>query len=345
VADRTRSQVIENEEGKARIEDVARYAGVSTMTVSRTVRTPSKVATETRERVNAAISALGYVPNLAAGTLASRRSGVIAIIVPTLRNSIFAAAIHDLADALKRHGFHLMIGYAGYSAENEYDLVRAFIGRQPEALVLTGTEHDRRLRRLLETRRLPTFEIWDKTRKPLDVSIGFDNRKAGMAVAQFLASRGCRKPGVIGHRPETEHRARKRLEGFREGYRQVTPSEVAVEYLEDGMSVEEATAAFARLLKRVPKLDGLFCLNDAIAIAALMEARRMGISLPGDLRIVGFGDFDLAAHTAPRLTTIRIPGGKIGRRAAERILAKIEGRDNGPAVEDIGFELIERESA
>lgn len=329
---------------ETRIDDVARHAGVSAMTVSRTIRTPDKVSETTRARVNAAIKTLGYVPNLAAGTLASRKSGVIAVIVPTLRNSVFAATIHELADRLKRQSFQLMIGYAGYSMENELALARAFLGRQPEALVLTGAEHDPALRRLLQ-HRLPTVEIWDKAARPLDVCVGFDNHKAGAAVAHHLASAGCQWPAVLGHRPDKEHRARKRLEGFRAGYHSHGIAQIATEFLEDGMSLDDATLGFIRLFERNAEIDGLFCLNDTIAVAALMQAQRMRIAVPGRLRIVGFGDFDLAAHTVPRLTTVRVPSSRIGVRAAERILAKIANRDEGPRVEDLGFELIVRDSA
>ena len=327
-----------------RIEDVAHLAGVSAITVSRVLRTPGIVAEETRRRVEDAVERLGYVPNLAAGTLASRRSRLVALIVPTLRSSVYATTVQGLSDELKGAGYHLMVGYAGYSAADETEVMRALVGRQPDGMVLTGVEHTPELRHLLRERRLPTVEIWDLTDDPIDVAVGFGNEAAGAAVAEHLAGLGVRRPAVLTTHPDREHRARKRLSGFRARCKALGLAPPVGEFLEDGMSTVEAEAGFKRLVGRAPELDGLFCVNDTLAISALMEARRHGIDVPGRLRIVGFGDFDLAAHTAPRLTTVRVPGYEIGRRAARRMLDRIEGRDDGPRVEDLGFDLAIRES-
>jgi LacI family transcriptional regulator, gluconate utilization system Gnt-I transcriptional repressor len=328
-----------------RIEDVAAAAGVSPITVSRVLRTPALVAEATRLKVERAVDRLGYVPNLAAGTLASRRSRLVALIVPTLRSSVYATTIQGLSDGLSRAGYHLMVGYAPYSAAEELKVLRAFIGRQPDGLVLTGVEHAPELRRLLRKRPLPTVEIWDLGPDPIDVAVGFDNEAAGAAVAEHLARRGVRRPAVLMTHPEREHRARKRLAGFTRRAAELRLPAPAHAFIEDGLDTAAAEAGFAALTAREPGIDGLFCVNDALAIAALMQARRQGLSVPRDVAVVGFGDFDLAAHVEPRLTTVRVPGLEIGRRAAERILARIEGTDEGPATEDLGFELIVRGSA
>lgn len=328
-----------------RIEDVAGLAGVSAITVSRVLRTPGLVKEETRQRVFEAVRRLGYVPNLAAGTLASRRSRLIALIVPTLRSSVYAATVQGLSDELSEAGYHLMVGYAGYSADNEIEIVRALVGRQPDGVVLTGVEHRPAMRSLIRTRRLPCVEIWDLSDDPIDVAVGFDNEAAGAAVASYLVGVGVRRPATLSSHPAREHRARKRLAGFARRCAALRLHEPVAEFLDDGLSTEEAEAGFRRLAARAPQIDALFCANDALAIAALMEARRSGIEVPGRLRIVGFGDFDLSVQTAPRLTTVRIPGYDIGRRAARRILDRLDGMDEDPRVVDLGFELVVRESA
>ena len=120
---------------------------------------------------------------------------------------------------------------------------------------------------------------------------------------------------------------------------------IGAEFIGDGMSTMEAEQGMARLMTRAPDLEAIFCVNDTLAIAGLMEARRRAIDVPGRLRIVGFGDFDLAGHTAPRLTTVRLPGYEIGRRAARRILDRLDEVAEPPRAEDLGFELVVRESA
>jgi len=100
---------------QVRMGDVARAAGVSSITVSRTLLTPEKVAPETRRRVESAIRRLRYVPNLAAGTLASSRSRIVAVIVPNMANSVFAETLQGMSDILRKADYHLLIGNSGYS--------------------------------------------------------------------------------------------------------------------------------------------------------------------------------------------------------------------------------------
>ena len=126
-----------------KLSDVAAAAGVAPMTVSRVLNTPEQVAPETAERVREAIERLGYVPNLLAGGLSSRKSRIIAAIVPTVASPIFAACLSAFTDALDSAGYHVVLGLSGYDPDNagEEALVSAILGRRPDGLLLTGTEH------------------------------------------------------------------------------------------------------------------------------------------------------------------------------------------------------------
>ncbi len=121
--------------------DVARVAGVSPITVSRTLGRPEAVAPATRRRVLEAVRATAYVPNLAAGSLASSRSRLVAIFLPTIANSIFADTVQALTERLAVAGYQTLLGLTGYSAEQEEHLLEAVLGRRPDGIVLTGTEH------------------------------------------------------------------------------------------------------------------------------------------------------------------------------------------------------------
>src|ERR1700761_5620160 len=122
----------------ARIDDVARLAGVSMITVSRTLRRPDLVKPETRDRVQRAVEALGYIPNSSASALASRRSGIVGVLVPTIGNSIFAETVRGVSDSLAGRNMQILLGDYGYSAERERSLLRALAGRQVEALIVVG---------------------------------------------------------------------------------------------------------------------------------------------------------------------------------------------------------------
>ena len=178
-----------------RLVDVARLVGVSTMTVSRALRRPEQVAPATLRAVQGAIAQLGYLPDSAASALATGRSRIVAAIVPTLMNSVYASTVHGLASVLRRAGYELMIGDSGYDAPTEAALVRSFLGRRVDALVLTGVEHDDATRDLLAQREVPVVEIWDLTAQPIDTVVGFSNVAAGREAGRYLQGQW------VAHRP------------------------------------------------------------------------------------------------------------------------------------------------
>jgi LacI family gluconate utilization system Gnt-I transcriptional repressor len=126
---------------RAHMTDVAREAGVARVTVSRVISAPGSVAPATRAAVKAAIARLGFVPNLNAGMLASRRSRIVGALVPTLSNAWFADTMDGLSATLSVTGYQLLLGQTRYDAGEEERLVDAFIGRRVDAIVLTGTQH------------------------------------------------------------------------------------------------------------------------------------------------------------------------------------------------------------
>ena len=115
-----------------------------------------------------------------------RPSRIVAAVVPTLANSIFAETVEGMTDVLREHGYQLLLGNAGYSPETEEALVAAFLGRQPDGLILTGVQHTRRVRTQLRSQRMPVVETWELTDTPIDLIVGFSNFEAArrMTVAR-----------------------------------------------------------------------------------------------------------------------------------------------------------------
>jgi LacI family transcriptional regulator, gluconate utilization system Gnt-I transcriptional repressor len=325
--------------------DVAKAAGVGAITVSRVLSAPEKVAPETRAKVLSAIEALRYVPNLAAGTLKSRRSRIVAAVVPTLRNSIFADTVEAMSEVLRADGYELLLGNSGYSAEEEEALVATFLGRQPDAMILTGVQHTATTRRRLKAAGIPVVETWDETARPLDMVAGFSNVEAARRMTHALIERGYRGIAFAGVPPQSEWRSAQRQAGYAQAMEERGLSPTVIEVRNAGLAISNGAEALSRLVEQSPEADAVFFANDFLAFGGLIEAQRRGWPVPARIAVAGFGDFEIARETLPALSTVRVPGAAIGREAARLVLQRLAGETPPLRQIDLGFEIVLRESA
>lgn len=328
--------------GRVRMEDVARAAGVSLVTVSRAINTPDKLKPDTLETIRAAIIRLGYVPDLIAGSLASRRSRIIGAIVPTISNSLFADTVDGLSEALAAEGYQLLLGQTHYRPEEEAALVEAFLGRRVDGIVLTGASHGTGVRKRLQQAGVPVVETWDLPSRPIDMAAGFSNEKAGAMVGRWLLERGYDKMAYIG---ADEERSLKRLHGFSEELTRGGRALVAQALLKPPTSIADGAQAVAALMGAHPEIRAVFCGSDSVASGVLFECQRQGWSVPQRLAIFGFADLPIAAVSAPGLTTVHVQRREMGTTAARMLLTRLAGKEAGADLQDLGFEIIERGSA
>lgn len=324
-----------------RMEDVAKLAQVSLITVSRVINQPDKVTPTTRKRVEQAIKLVGYVPNLVAGSLASNKSKIVAALVPTLDRSVFSGTIRGLSERLAQDGYQLLLGSTGYSLHTEEQLVRTFLGRRVDALVLTGIAHTPATRRMVKDAGIPVVETWEIGTKGLDMVVGFSNQAAGKAMGDYLIAKGHRVLGFVGGR---EARSEARLKGFEQAARCAERITIKSVMLTEGASYAAGREALVKLWQSRPKPDAVFFSNDALAVGALMECLRRGIRVPQDLAIAGFANLDIAEEVVPALTTVEVQAGSIGICSAEMILQRLAGQSTSSARMDLGFSIVGRGS-
>ncbi len=324
------------------MEDVAKLAKVSLITVSRAINQPDKLSPDTLSRVRKAIEACGYVPNLLAGSLASNKSRIVAAIVPTIDRSVFSETIRGLSERLARDGYQLLLGSTGYSVDEEERLVRAFLGRRVDALVLTGTVHSPQTRRMLQDAAIPVVETWELTHDGIDMVVGFSNRQAGAAMGKYLLQRGHRVLAFVGG---PEARSEARFRGFKSAVKSQSACRLSRLQLPPSAAYAEGREAVGALLALDPDIDAIFFTNDAIAVGAIMECHRRGIRIPHDLAIAGFADLDIAAEVVPSLTSVQVRSSLIGEEAAQRVLTRLKGESEPEKVTDLGFAIVARESA
>jgi len=328
--------------GPTTLADIAKLAGVSPVTVSRAINTPALVKPRTLDAIEKAIARTGYVPNLLAGGLASRKTRLIAAIVPSVASTIFAETIEGLNAELVSAGYQLLLGLSGYDQGRELELTRAILARRPDGIILTGITHLKQTRAMLTGAGLPIVEIWDSTPSPLDTAVGFSHAAVGALVAQHLLIRGYDRYAQIG---ANDPRAVQRRDGFVQRLKGIANVDLPELEMNSPSTFRDGRLAMAQLLDRGGGTLGVFCSSDVVAHGALAEAHARGCKMPEELAIVGFGDFDFAPYTHPPLTTVRIDRRDIGTKAAQSILRKIEGDENVEAMINIDFHIVARGTA
>ena len=330
---------------KPTIKDVARLAGVSTMTVSRALRMPDKVAEATRLRIAAAIEQLAYVPDLAAGGLARRRSGLIAVLLPSLRHSGFADTVQGLSDYLRDYDYHVLIGNSDYSKDEESSLLRTILGRRPEGILLISSLYSPQGRRLLSRSRVPVVETWDFPQQPIDMVVGFSHQDCGYAMTHHLYAQGYRNIGFIGGEAATDPRGELRRQGYLCALRELgLVDHYLITTAGKPLDIADGAAGIEQLIQRYPEVDAVFCMSDIVAVGALLACQRQGWAVPKRIAIAGFGDFDISTHVLPPLTTVSLPGYLIGQRAAAHLVTRLTNEALSEPVINVGFQIIDRAS-
>jgi LacI family gluconate utilization system Gnt-I transcriptional repressor len=323
--------------------DVAKVAGVSPITVSRALHRPDVVTQETREKVLEAVRKTGYVSNMQAGSLASNKSRLVAIFLPTIANSIFADTVQALMDRLTEAGYQTLLGLTGYSAEQEEKLLEAVLGRRPDGIVLTGTLHTESSRLRLAQSGIPVVEAWDLGDNPLDMLIGFSHEKVGEATAQHLLAKGYKRFSVV---TLGDTRGLRRSHSLIAELARHGVNAVPLQVMTPPATLKTGRDGLCRLLEQGATPEIVICSSDTIAQGVLAEAASRGMKIPDDLAIMGFGDLSSAAQVYPALSTVRVDGQAIGLQAAQALLDRFKSPETAqnPIKIDTGFTMVDRQT-
>ena len=307
------------------LNDVAQKAGVSTATVSRCLNTPGRVSKHTRDKVEHAINALGYIPNFGARVMASKRTYTIGAIIPTMENAIFARGIQSFQDELHKQGYTLLVASSSYDPKMEEQQIRNLVSRGADGLLLIGHDRDPRILDFLEAHNIPVLIAWAHELKARLPSIGFDNFKAMAKLTKHILSLGHKNIGMISAKTRNNDRARARLNAIRHVMLEagISPNKLAL--VETTFGIETGALAFAKIWKLSPQPTVIICGNDVLAAGALKEAKSLGVSTPEDVSVTGFDDIEIARILSPELTTVHVPHRQMGTKAAQILIDFLRG--------------------
>ncbi|OLF17539.1 LacI family DNA-binding transcriptional regulator [Actinophytocola xanthii] len=331
----------------ATLADVARRAGVSAATVSRIVNgSPKIVSEELRERVLRAVQELQYVPNAHAQLLARSHRTTVGVIVHDVSDPYFAEITRGLQRVAGEQGRLVIICNSYRDPERELEYVELLRAQQVEAIILAGSGyHDPAFTKALNAKLSAYMATGGRVsvvgrHKVAGDAVMPANEHGAYLIGREIFAAGHRHVGVVAA-PKQLTTTTDRLAGLRRAareYRRTLPAR-RIEYAE--FDRDGGAAATAALLDAEPRLTAIAALNDSMAIGALAVLRERGLSVPGDVSVVGFDDMPIARDVTPALTTVRLPLVEIGARA---IALALDPQHPNPRVEDAEATLVHRES-
>lgn len=315
----------------ATIWDVAREAGTSKSTVSKVLRGQRHVAPATRDRVLAAIEHLGYRPNAAARTLVQRRADVIAIVVTDIRNPFFGEIAHAIAQAAAAAGFGTILSDLSMDRPGTASFLDLVPGGRADALIFAAWPTTRGIAAELRSAAFPIAFVGCR---PLDGlpadSVSVDEERGVILAIEHLVGLGHRRIACIAS-PDDD--AADRMAGFRAGLEAagVPPDErLVIRAEQTGSETDFGSLAGYRAAKALlgvsPRPTAIFAADDFLALGAMQALEEEGVSVPGNMSLVGFDDIQFAALSRIRLTTVAQPRALMGEQVTQLVLERLDGR-------------------
>ena len=307
------------------LRDVSEASGVSEMTVSRVLRNKGDVSQATRDRVQDAARALGYVPNKIAGALASQRVNLVGVIIPSLKNMVFPEVLSGVSAALEDTELQPVVGVTDYSPEKEEKVLFEMLSWRPSGIIIAGLEHTEPARLMLERAGIPIVEIMDTDGEAVDANVGISHRRAGRLMGEAIVEAGYKKIGFLGTKMPLDHRARKRFEGLTRALADHGIEIADQEFYSGGSALSKGREMTQAMLSRTPDLDFLYYSNDMIGAGGLLYLREVGVDIPGRIGLAGFNGVELLDGLPLQLATMDACRADIGEAAARIISDRNSG--------------------
>lgn len=310
------------------IQKVAKEAGVSVATVSRTFNFPEQVSESTRTRVQQAAARLNYFPNASARNLRTQHTRAIGVVLPTLVNPVFSECLQGIAETAANNGYSIMPFTTSYTEQAEQNAVKQLIQLRVDGIVLV----------VADPNNSPTLELLSKTKIPYVLiynwsdqhpCVSVNNQQAFTEIVSHLAQLGHQNIAMVSGLRSASDRAQQRYQGFLQGMAQ---ENLTLHPIIEVPFVDHAIEAITAALKKSRAITALVCSNDLMAIRAIRAAHLCHFQVPKDISITGFDGIRLAQDLTPSLTTIVQPNTEIGRRSVKLLTEHLQ-RGTKPTAE------------
>ncbi len=325
------------------IKDIARKADVSHSTVSRALRNSPLVNQETAERIKQIAKESNFRVSAIGRSLATGRTNTLGVVATTIEDPFISEVVSGAEDAANAHGYSLILTNSNANPDRELKVVYSFEERRVDGIIVLDSRVGSVYVPMLARMKVPIVLINSQHPGEFVHSIAIDNVAASQTATRYLVHLGHTRIAYIGksggYQSDSE-----RASGYRRALEAAGIAE-RPEYIVPGDGKPESGKnAMDQLLSLPEPPTAVFCYNDLTAIGALSAIRARGLTVPGDISIVGFDDIGIASFTQPPLTTIRQPKQQMGRAATEMLLSLLK-ESTPSSVRKVQGELIVRESA
>ena len=308
------------------IREVAQRAGVSTATVSRAMNDSGPVSSETRELIDRVIHDSGFRLNNIGRQLKTARTHTIGVLIPSLKNPIFADAVAGIERAAGRDGYNVLLASSGYNAEKEMSAVETFLNSRVEGLVMTVVDETKsRALDSLTAAQLPFVLMFNPVRPTSFSTVSIDNRRAARELVIALLELGHHRIAMIAGKLSESDRSIERQAGYQDALHEhnLDPMEIVeVEFENPDLSPQIAGLNNGR---NAP--SAYFCSTDVLAISAIRALTRIGKRVPDDISVVGFDGIAIGEHLSPSLSTAVQPAEDMGEWAAQHLIDRIDNNE------------------
>lgn len=325
--------------------DVAREAGVGVMTVSRVLRGDTGVSAKLTSQVRNAIDELGYISNNLAGGLSSRKSRAVVIAAPSFNEPNVSPVIDQISLKLGQRNYQVLLANTQYDMNTEISVVRQCLGWQPAGIILWGNEHSTTTRNLVRANGIAAVDVWNVPDEIIDCAVGFSHVAAARIITEHVLGKGARRPvfvrGAFSGVQSIVHRER--------GYREALNADARIEPWvfmprEGPLSIADGAAITQRILSEHAGIDALLFAGEAGAVGAVLACQKLGVSIPNDLMVAGFGDSQLMEMMMPSISTVTPSLNEIAELAVTRLIERMEDRALPGHTDYVHVELIARQS-
>ena len=309
---------------KLSMTDVAKLSGVSIATISRVINQSGGYSAKTEEKVRRIIKDTGFVANTNAKSLRTNLSQTVGVIVPDLTNDFFSRLVREIVNSFLKKNYSVFVCDTNEDEKKEDQLFKNFIARKVDGIIYISGHSDVSN---LETRYSIPVLYMDRSPKNAANLVHSDNHQGGYLAGVRLLASGCRHPVMI-RDSRLISTVDQRYYGFIKALSDAGLEEDQPIFVEAPVSYDGAYEAIPELLKRFPKVDGIFCSNDTMALGALHGLQDLGRSVPEEIQLIGFDGSTLTKYSRPRLTTIAQDYEQMGRAACRQMLDLISGDDD-----------------